>query len=291
MTSSTLGGRRSALSVPASDPRRIAKALVAGADEVVVDLEDAVAAGDKGQARDVLRAFDWTQCPSSVRVAVRINAVGGPWWHRDLEALVAGGVPVHSVVVPKVESRAGVGAVELLLDSLEAEFTRSSRIAVQALVETAAGLAHLQDIVSAVDRLGSLIIGYADLGASLGRSSAPSGSWTPAQHQVLVAARSAGIAAVDGPHLGVADDEEFRAAAGVSAAFGFDAKWVIHPRQLGTVTAAFTPSAEAVAHAERVVGAMADAAERGRGALQLDGQLIDEAMVRDAHRVLAKVGR
>jgi citrate lyase subunit beta/citryl-CoA lyase len=291
MTSGVLpaSGRRSALSVPAADPHRIDKALAAGADEVVVDLEDAVAAGDKAAAREVLRAFDWSRRPETLRLAVRINAVGGPWWHRDLETVVA--LPIDSVVVPKVESRGDVFAVERLLDGLESEDARPDRIAVQALVETASGLARLHDIVSDIDRLDSLIIGYADLAASIGRSSAPSGAWIPAQHQILVAARSAGIAAVDGPYLGVADDDDFRRAAAEAAAFGFDAKWVIHPRQLETVNTAFTPSAEAVDYAQRVATAMADAAREGRGALQLDGQLIDEAMVRSARRVLAKVGR
>ena len=179
-----------------------------------------------------------------------------------------------------------------MLGSLESEVARDHRIEVQGLVETARGLMQLADIIDGPDRLSSLIIGYADLGASLGRPSAVEDSaWIPARHQVLTAARAAGVDAIDGPYLGVADDADFQDATRGSAAFGFDAKWVIHPRQIGTVNHAFTPSSEAVAYADRVVATMADAAQAGRGAVQLDGQLLDEAMVRSARRVLAKAGR
>ncbi|HWJ82481.1 MAG TPA: CoA ester lyase [Nocardioides sp.] len=285
------GPRRASLCVPATHLDRVRKALVAGADEVVVDLEDAVPLGEKDSARDGLREVDWSDASArGVRVAVRVNAVGTPWCHRDLEAVTA--IPaLASVVVPKVESRADLDFVERLLAGLEAETGRADRVGVQALVETATGLAGLAGIVSRPSRLESLVLGYADLGASLGRQGVVLQDWVPAQHALVVAARAVGVDAIDGPHLGVADDDAFRAATTHAARFGFDGKWVIHPRQVDAVVAGFTPAPEQVAYAERVLAALEDAAADGRGAVQLDGQLLDEAMAVAARRTLARVGR
>lgn len=285
--------RRAALCVPATQPDRIAKAIASGADEIVIDLEDAVPAGEKDRARDALRAVDWPSVTDGgVRVAVRVNAVGTPWCHRDLELVASGVAPVTSVVVPKVEGRGDLDFVERLLTGLEAEAGPATpRIGVQALVETAAGLAGLPAIVSRPDRLESLILGYADLAASLGRRGLRRPDWVPAQHALLVAARSAGVAAIDGPHLSVTDDADFRHALDQAADFGFDGKWVIHPRQVGAVMSGFTPAADEVEHATRVLQAMADAAAAGLGAVDLDGQLVDEAMALAARRTLARAGR
>lgn len=285
------GPRRASLCVPATHPDRVRKALAAGADEVVIDLEDAVPAVDKTAAREGLRAIAWEDVAvHGARVAVRVNAVGTPWCHRDLEAVAA--LPaVASVVVPKVESRGDLDFVERLLAGLEAEAGRARRVGVQALVETAAGLAVLAEIVSRRDRLEALVLGYADLGASLGRQGAAAVDWVPAQHALLVTARAAGVDAIDGPFLGVADDDPFRDATAHAARFGFDGKWVIHPRQVGAVVAGFTPAPAQVAYAERVLAALEDAAADGRGAVQLDGQLLDEAMALTARRTLARVGR
>jgi len=285
--------RRAALCVPATQPDRIAKAIASGADEVVIDLEDAVPVGEKDRAREALQALDWPSVSDEgVRIAVRVNAVGTPWCHRDLELAASAAVPVASVVVPKVESRGDLDFVERLLSGLEAEAgTQDRPVGVQALVETAAGLANLRDIVGRRDRLETLILGYADLAASLGRRGAHRPDWVPAQHALLVAARSAGVAAIDGPHLSVADDVELRDAVGHAADFGFDGKWVIHPRQVDAVMRGFTPAPVEVEQASRVLRAMADAAAQGLGAVELDGQLVDEAMALAARRTLARVGR
>ena len=188
-------------------------------------------------------------------------------------------------MLPKAETRADVARVESLLAGSDRE------IVVQALIETAAGLAGLADVVRAPERLSCLIVGYADLAASLGRGRVAPGRWVVAQELVLLHARAAGLLAVDGPYLGVTDDEVFRDAVQEVANAGFDAKWVIHPRQVATINAAFGPTDAAVAHARRVLEALADAASVGRGAVQLDGQLLDEAMAVHARRVLAKAGR
>jgi len=282
--------RRSVLCVPAGDARRLLKALGSGADEVVVDLEDAVALDNKDAARRQLVDFDWADAPAGVAIAVRVNAPRTPWCHRDLEAVVAA-VPARSVVVPKVESRADLGFVERLLDGLEAEAGRARRIAVQALVETAKGLAGLADIVSDVDRLSAVLLGYADLAASLGRPSGiETARWQSVQDGLVTHARAAGVQAVDGPFLGVQDDAGFRDAVAMARQSGFDAKWVIHPRQVEAVTRAFTPSSAEVAHARRVLEALDDAARVGRGASVVDGALVDEAMALSARKVLRKAG-
>lgn len=283
--------RRSVLCVPAGDDRKLLKALTSGADEVVVDLEDAVAYDDKDSARAQLAGFDWSAAEPGVAVAVRVNAVGTPWCHRDLE-VVAGVAPVSSVVLPKVESRADVGFAERLLDGLEAEIGRATLLGVQALVETATGVLGLGDIVSDVRRLTALILGYADLGASLGRSrDVDPAAWRGIQDAIVLHARAGGVAAIDGPFLGVADDELFRAAVTGAALNGFDAKWAIHPRQVAAVTRAFTPDEATVDHARRVLAALDEAAAAGRGAGVVDGALVDEAMAKDARRILAKVAR
>jgi citrate lyase subunit beta/citryl-CoA lyase len=281
--------RRSSLCVPAGDDHKLRKALAAGADEVVIDLEDAVAYDDKHRARTALAGFDWSSVSMSSLLAVRVNAPGSPWCHRDLETVAAIDA-ITSVVVPKVESRADIGFVERLLAGLEAEVRRIRRLEVQALVETADGILGLGDIVSDVQRLTSVIVGYADLAASLGRSrTAPPSSWAAIRDAVILHARSAGVAAVDGPFLGVADDEPFRADVANAHARGFDAKWAIHPRQIDAVNSAFTPSADEVDHARRVLAALATAAAEGKGAGVVDGALVDEAMARAARRVLGRV--
>lgn len=287
-----LTGRRSTLCVPAGDDGRLLRALASPADEVLIDLEDAVAPDDKLRARAQLADFDWHAAgvARDRLVAVRVNPPGSPWCHRDVEAVVR--LPqVTSVVLPKVESRADVGFLERLLDGLESEIGRGSVLGVQALVETAAGITRLADIVSGVRRLASVIVGYADLAASLGRGrDVDRESWGAIQDAVLLHARAAGVAAVDGPVLGVTDDGPFVAAVRRATALGFDAKWVIHPRQIDEVNARFTPSAAAVDHARRVLGALEAAASAGRGAAVVDGALVDEAMAKDARRVLAKAG-
>lgn len=280
--------RRSALCVPAGDDRKLVKALESGADEVVVDLEDAVAYDDKDRARAQLAAFVWPAGGPSV--SVRVNAVGTPWCHRDLE--VAASIPrVTSVVLPKVESRADLGFVERLLAGLEAEVGRADEVGVQALVETASGIVALADIVSDVRRLTGVIVGYADLAASLGRArDIEPAAWRGIQDAIVLHSRAAQVAAIDGPFLGVTDDEPFRASVADAAALGFDAKWVIHPRQVAGVNDGFTPSVDQVDHARRVLSTLEDVATAGRGAAVVDGALVDEAMARAARQVLAKVG-
>jgi citrate lyase subunit beta / citryl-CoA lyase len=277
-----LVSRRSCLSVPGSDERKLAKAAGLAADEVVIDLEDAVAVGAKDAARaaTVSALGSW----DGPTVAVRVNAPRTPWCHLDLAALGALARPPVSVVLPKVESAGDLAFVDRLLDGVE----EGRRLRVQALIETAAGLALVDEIAGASERLDALILGYADLGASLGGTRGLD-AWLPAQHAVIVAARAHGLQAIDGPHLGVEVDAGFRAAAERARELGYDGKWAIHPRQVEALNELFSPTEAEVERARAVVDALERAErERGAGAVSLDGEMLDEAVRVAAERVLAR---
>jgi citrate lyase subunit beta/citryl-CoA lyase len=274
--------RRSCLSVPGSSERKLAKAAGLSADEVVIDLEDAVAVGAKDEARvaTVAALSAW----AGAGVAVRVNGPGTPWCHLDIAALGALAELPGSIVVPKVQVAGDLAFVDRLLDGVEAGAGRERPLRVQALIETAAGLANVQEIAAASPRLDALILGYADLAASLG-GARDLDAWLPAQHELLVAARANGLQAIDGPHLGVAADERFHAAAARARDLGFDGKWAIHPSQVDALNEVFTPTDAELERARAVVAALESAQE---GAVSLDGEMLDEAVRAAALRVLAR---
>jgi citrate lyase subunit beta / citryl-CoA lyase len=278
--------RRSSLSVPGSSERMLAKAIGLEADEIVVDLEDSVAAEAKEQARELVVAFLARERSLAAAVAVRVNALAGPWGERDVVELVRHvGRHIGSLVVPKVERSEDIAEVERLLDSL-GEPARGVRL--QALVETAAGLLHVGEIAAASPRLEALILGYADLAASLGRAPgvmAPE-SWLYAQETLLVAARAAGLQTIDGPYLEIRDHAGLRLRVEHVRALGFDGKWAVHPDQLTIINAAFTPMAEELARARAILDALRCA--EGRGAVELHGEMIDEASRKLALQVIAR---
>nr|WSZ19754.1 CoA ester lyase [Streptomyces canus] len=285
-----VGAIRSCLSVPGSDDRKIAKAAASEADEIVLDLEDAVPPAGKAGARDLVASWLGRSAGIGPRIAVRVNAPRTPWCHADVIAC-AGPGGAASIVLPKVESAGDLAFVERLLHGAEAAAGRVGPVTVQALIETAAGLANLGEIVAATPRLTTLIIGYADLAASLGRAvDAPAQTWLRAQDSVLTAARSAGLAALDGPYLGVAADEWFAEHVHHAAQLGFDGKWVIHPGQIQPVNEAFTPTEEEMERARAVLAAQERGRAHAEGAVALDGRMLDEAVAVSARRVLAKAG-
>ncbi|ADB52714.1 HpcH/HpaI aldolase/citrate lyase family protein [Conexibacter woesei] len=287
--------RRSCLSVPGSSEKMLAKAPGLGADELIVDLEDAVAASAKDAARELVVAALGSDAWAGVPVSVRVNAPRTPWCHLDVAALAALPAQPAALVVPKVESAGDLAFVERLLDGAEAAAGHGRPpLRVQALIETAAGLANVQQIAAASPRLDALILGYADLTASLGRTAAGAADldgWRPAQDALLLAARAHGLQAIDGPYLGVAVDDPFTAATTRARDLGFDGKWAIHPAQVAALNAAFTPTDEELSRARAVLDALA-AAERdgGAGAVALDGEMLDEAIRAAALRTLARAG-
>lgn len=191
------------------------------------------------------------------------------------------------MVVPKVEGPGDLEYVERLLDGAEAASGRLLPLRIQVLIETPAGLARVREIAGSSDRVDTLILGYADLGAALGGNRSLD-AWLPAQHALLLAAREAGLQAIDGPHLGIELDERFHAASARTVELGFDGRWVIHPQQVEHVNEALTPTSVEVERAHAVVAALDDA---GEGAVALDGQMLDEAVRVAALRVLARAAR
>jgi citrate lyase subunit beta/citryl-CoA lyase len=279
--------RRGCLVVPAAPAAKLAKGATLAADEVVTDLEDAVAPAVKDEARAAVveaLAGEWV----AESVAVRVNAIGSPWCHLDLAALAASAREVVTAVVPKVEHPHDLAFADRLLAGAEAASGRTTPVRLLALIETAAGLAAATEIARASERLDGLIIGYADLAASLGRTGAQ--DWRHAQETVLVAARAAGIHAIDGPYLGTRDDDDFRAGVAHARALGFDGKWAIHPSQLDALREAFTPTDDEVADAREVLAALDRAAADGAGAVKVGDRMLDEALALSARRVLARAG-
>ena len=266
------------------------KARSLPADEIVIDLEDSVTVEHKEEARATVAAAlsegEWT----ARSVAVRINQTASRFCHRDvIEVVERAGDALSCLVVPKVEAPDDVRFVDRLLGMVEEETGRDRPIALQALIETAAGLAGVREIVRASDRLEALIVGYADLGASLGRSPAAGEHWSPVLDAVLVAARAGGLQAIDGPHLEIADLDGMRAAAARARALGYDGKWALHPTQVEPLNEIFSPTGEELERAGAVLDAL-DRAEsgEGRGAAILDGEMIDEASRKRALGVQAR---
>lgn len=283
--------RRACLAVPASSQRILEKATSSGADEVVIDLEDAVAAGKKTEAREGLRPWLEGAVSGGPALAVRVNQARSEWCHLDIMALAGARAALGSIVLPKVESAGDLEFADRLLDGAEAAAGRRRPLGIQALIETPSGLSRLDEIAASSPRLESLILGYADLAASIGRSALAredEHTWRGAQERVLLAARAHGLQAIDGPFFGLDDPDGLREAAVRTAGAGFDGKWAIHPRQLGAITDAFTPSAEDVERAEGVLAALAGA--KGAGATSFDGKMVDEAMAAAARRLLRRAG-
>lgn len=282
MTSEQHLRRRAVLVAPGSDERKAGKALASAADEVVLDLEDAVTPDRKPAARDLIAPLI-REHGADRTVSVRINGRGTEWFEDDLRACAELGTALASIVFPKVESADDLTEAHRILGE-------NSGVGIQALIETPAGVQNIDEIVAG-PRVAGVIIGYADLGAALGRArTALPEHWLYVQDRVLHAARAAGLQAIDGPFLGIADDDAFRHSAQWVSDLGFDGKWVIHPAQIESATAAFTPTDEQVETARKVLAALEEAEARGAGAAQLDGQMLDEAVAVAARRTLTKIG-
>jgi citrate lyase subunit beta/citryl-CoA lyase len=270
------------------------KAASLDVDEVILDLEDSVPHDLKTDATrkavtDALAERDWR---ARIR-AVRVNAPGTAWFEDDLRSL-ASLAPgrLDAVVVPKVESAQTLLAVDAMLSQLGL-----ARVALEAQIESAVGLVQVEAIAGASPRLEALVFGPGDYAASLGVSQAvlggldpnyPGDQWHYPRSRIAVAAHAHGLEAIDGPYADYHDTGGLVAIARLARAVGCTGKWVIHPDQIDPCTAVFSPSAEEVEHATRVVAALDEAARSGRGAAQLDGRMIDEASRRAAESILGR---
>ena len=279
VSSIALVPRRSCLVLPGHAERMHGKALASAADEVVFDLEDAVAADGKQAARDQIARTLAEPAWQERAVAVRVNGPDTPEHGADLELCTALAVPRLSVVVPKVERPEDLNAAAVVL---------AERVGLQALIETPRGVAGAVAIASH-PRVVALILGYADLAAALGRRGAEhdGARWLVEQEAVLGAARIGGAQAIDGPYFGLRDARGLAASVRAARELGFDGKWAIHPEQVGPLNAGFTPSERERSWALRVREAVEQAAGSGGAAVRLDGAMVDEAMARRAERLLA----
>jgi malyl-CoA/(S)-citramalyl-CoA lyase len=309
---------RSELAVPGTNVRAMEKAPSLGADLVFLDLEDAVAPDDKEQARanviDALLAHDWSPCS----VSVRINGLDTHWCYRDVvEVVEAAGHVLDTVLIPKVGSPEDVAFVATLLDQIEqAKGWEAGRIAIHILIETAKGMANVEAISRArPDRQEAMVFGVADYAASVQARTTnigganpeyavltdPAGDGTRESHwgdqwhfgisRMVAACRAEGLRPIDGPFGDFNDADGYRAAARRAAALGCEGKWAIHPSQVALANEVFTPSDAEVDRARRILAAMEEAAKEGKGAVSLDGRLIDAASIRMAENLVTKVER
>ncbi len=277
--------RRSCLSVPARPAGKLGKGPQLVADEVIVDLEDSVPPELKDEARAAVAAALKTSEWRAATVSVRVNGVSTRWCEADVAALAAAGERLDCVVVPKVERAEDVALVEGLL--AKAEAGRARPIGIQALIETARGLRNAHQVAEASGRLEALILGPADMSVSLGFPSPEEGRrWDFVRSTVLVAARAAGLQAIDGPYLQVADLGGLRASAAGAREFGYDGKWALHPAQVEPLNELFTPTSGEIEYARAILDTLER--EPGSGAAMLGGEMIDEASRKRAEQLLAR---
>lgn len=268
--------RRSALFMPGSNGRAMAKARTLACDVVIFDLEDAVAPEQKVAARDRAIAAAREGGFGSRELVIRANALSTPWGRDDLAALST--APVDAILLPKVDGPADLAAAAALLES---------GIPLWAMIETAPALIHLAHIAAA-PRLAALVMGTNDIAKELGcRPGADRLPLLGFLAQAVAAARAHDHAVLDGVWNAIDDEAGFAAQCRQGADFGFDGKTLIHPSQIAACTAAFSPSAEEVAWARAVEAAFADPAAAGRGAIRVDGRMVELLHLEQARRTLA----
>lgn len=305
---------RSELAVPGSNKRMLEKAPLSGADVVFLDLEDAVAPDDKEQARtniiEALNTYDWSRCA----VSIRMNGLDTHYAYRDLVDIVETcGDKLDTILIPKVGSAADVYFVATLLSQIEAA-KGLKPINIHILIETAMGMANVEEIARACpERLEAMVFGVADYAASVRARTTQIGGANPeygmltdpdeqghrAYHwgdqwhfgisRMVAACRAYGLRPIDGPFGDFNDPEGYKIAARRAAALGCEGKWAIHPSQVELANDVFTPTAREVDRARRILVEMEKAAREGKGAVSLEGRLIDAASIRMAENVVKQI--
>lgn len=280
--------RRSCLSVPGSSPKMLAKAATLPADEVFFDLEDSVAPLAKEEARgnvvQALKEGDW----SGKTVVLRVNGVYTKWCYRDIIEVVESAAQfLDCIMIPKVEHVSDVVFVDKLLTMIEETNGFERKIGLEVQIETATGLKNIFDIAHASDRMETLIFGPADMSASLGLPTVTAGlpmpgypgdHWHWVLETILVAARDAGLQAIDGPYLLIKDLDGYREAATRAKALGYDGKWALHPGQIDVLNEVFTPTQEEFDKATSMLEAYDHATGvELKGAVMFGNEMIDEA--------------
>ena len=305
---------RSELAIPGSQPDMFEKAAKLDVDVIFLDLEDAVAPDEKEQARknviEALNDIDW----GKKSMSVRINGLDTHYMYRDVVDVVEqAGKRLDMIMIPKVGTSADVYALDMLLTQIEDAKGYKKRIGLEHIIETALGMQNVNEIAAASKRNESLHFGVADYAASTrARTTSIGGAnenyavltgssgtdrrevhwgdmWHYAIARMVVAARANGLRPLDGPFGDFSDPDGYRAAAQRAAVLGCEGKWAIHPSQVSLANEVMSPSASEVDRAERILKAMAEAEAAGKGAVSLDGRLIDYASIRQAEVMVQKV--
>ncbi|MEM7641818.1 MAG: L-malyl-CoA/beta-methylmalyl-CoA lyase [Pseudomonadota bacterium] len=290
---------------PGSNPKLFPKMAASGADVINLDLEDSVAPTDKDAARanvvEAIGAHDW----GNKTLSVRINSLDTPWWYRDVvDLLEQGGERLDQIMIPKVGCAADIYAVDALVTAVEAAAGRGKKIGLEVIIESAAGIAHVEEIAAASPRLVAMSLGAADFAASMGMQTTGIGGtqddyymlkdgarhwsdpWHWAQAAIVAACRTHGVLPVDGPFGDFSDDEGYRAQARRSAVLGMVGKWAIHPKQIALANEIFTPPPDKVAEAREILAAMEQAKAEGAGATVYKGRLVDIASIKQAEVIV-----
>jgi malyl-CoA/(S)-citramalyl-CoA lyase len=301
MQSRPLRVQRSELAVPATSPRFFAKAAAGAADTLFLDLEDAVAPAHKDQARaqaiEALQQVDW----GSKTVAVRVNGLDTPWALQDIVDVARQAPRLDLILLPKAGSAFDVRFVDQLLTLVERETGRSKRTGIEVLIETAMGVANVEEIAQASDRLEAMIFGVGDYTVDMrthdrvfGRPSQRyavltdadaagtrlrhwNDQWHFAMARIATACRAWGLRPIDGPFTDFGDADGYRASAQRAKALGFEGKWAIHPSQIALANEVFSPTAEELEWAARTTELLAQTTRDGQGAVGANGVLIDMA--------------
>jgi citrate lyase subunit beta/citryl-CoA lyase len=298
VTNRALRVRRCELSTPGSSEKMMAKAAASAADLVFLDLEDAVAPNEKVAARGkivhALQNLDW----GTKTRAVRINSLGTEYAYQDIiEVVEAAGESLDMIIIPKVLSARDVWWVDCLLTQIETRLRRTKPIALEVLIEEVEAMINVEEIAKSSPRLEALIFGPGDYSASQGVDTKavggggdlyPGDLWHYARNKIVIAARAAGIEAVDGPFAMFRDPEGYRRECTRSSVLGFVGKWAIHPSQIEIANEVFSPTPEAVEHARTLSAAYAEAEAKGLGAVAVDGDMVDAASVRILRNTIRK---
>ena len=291
---------------PGSRPAIFEKMAASAADVINLDLEDSVSPADKPEARaNIIRAIneiDW----GNKTLSVRINGLDTEFWYRDVvELLEQAGERLDQIMIPKVGNAGDIYAVDALVSAVEMAKGRSRKIDFEVIIETAAGLAHVEEIAAASPRMVAMSLGAADYAASMGMQTTgiggtqenyymltPDGAkhWGDPWHAPIVAivaaCRTHGLLPVDGPFGDFSDDEGFTAQARRSATLGMVGKWAIHPKQVALANEVFTPSEAQITEAREILAAMKQAEAEGQGAAVYKGRLVDLASIRQAEVIV-----
>ena len=290
---------------PGSRPAIFEKMANSAADVINLDLEDSVAPDDKPEARkNIIQAIgdiDW----GNKQLSVRINGLDTPYWYRDVvDLLEQADERLDQIMIPKAGCAADIYAVDALVTAVEAAKGRTKRIGLEVIIETAAGIAHVEEIAAASPRLQAMSLGAADFAASMGMQTTGIGGtqenyymhregqkywsdpWHWAQTAIVAACRTHGVLPVDGPFGDFSDEEGFRAQALRSATLGMVGKWAIHPKQVALSNEVFTPTEAAVAEAREILAAMEQAKKDGQGAAVYKGRLVDIASIKQAEVIV-----